>query len=413
MDEPKDYIALAVPVFFILIGVELLIQKLGKSDLYRFNDAITNISCGIGQQVLGVFVKMGLLSAYIWIESNYALTHISTTSVWSWVVLLFGVDFFYYWFHRMAHEISFFWGGHIVHHQSEEYNLSVALRQGAFQAFFSWVFYLPLAWIGFSWWQFVIVNQFQTLYQFWIHTRAIGKLPRWFEAIMNTPSHHRVHHGVNPKYIDKNHAGTFIIWDRLFGTFQKEEEEVVYGITKPLKSWNPVWANFDYFKDLFGVLFRVRSIGDFFRVLFKGPGWRPEYLGGPMKPMPVTPKSFTKFEVKISPALNYYVLTQYVFALGGASAFLFGAKHLDMNWRIGFGVLIAVSIMSLGTLLEARSWAPWLEALRLFTTAAVVVVFLQGHPLQVMISAGLAAFSLLSVAALFRLSKQNNSHLTI
>lgn len=396
MDKPTDYIALAVPVFFLLIGIELIIQKLSKTELYRFNDAITNISCGIGQQVLGVFVKMTLLAAYIWIEQNQAITHLPAGEWWTWVVLFIGVDFFYYWFHRLAHEISFMWGGHIVHHQSEEYNLSVALRQSAFQAFFSWVFYLPLAWLGFTWWQFVIVNQFQTLYQFWIHTKAIKKLPRWFELVMNTPSHHRVHHGVNPKYIDKNHGGTLIIWDRIFGSFQAEEEEVVYGITKPLKSWNPVWANFDYFKDLFGILFRVRSVGDFFRVLFKKPGWRPAYLGGPQLPQEVTPEQFKKFEVKVPPALNYYVLVQYALALGGASQFLFAAEKMDPGWRLGFGLLIAASIMTLGALLENRRWAPWGEMIRLLAAVAVVGAFLHGHSLQWIITGGIAGLVLLS-----------------
>lgn len=397
MDKPVDYIALAVPVFFLLIGLELLIQKLGKSDLYRFNDALTNISCGIGQQVLGVFIKTTILTAYIWIENHHALAIIPSTW-WSWVILLIGVDFFYYWFHRLAHEISFMWGGHIVHHQSEEYNLSVALRQSAFQAFFSWIFYLPLAFAGFHWVQFVVVNQFQTLYQFWIHTKAIKKLPRFLEYILNTPSHHRVHHGVNPKYIDKNHAGTFIIWDRLFGTFQEEEEEVVYGVTKPLKSWNPVWANFDYFKDLFSVLFRVKSMGDFFRVLFKGPGWKPAYLGGEELHKEVSPATFQKFDTQIPKGLNYYVLFQYAVVLGGASVFLFSADKMPKSWAIGFGLLIAFGIMTLGAVLEGKRWAFAGETIRLFAMAGMVTAFFSGTDYQWVsagVSAGIGSLSIL------------------
>jgi hypothetical protein len=258
------------------------------------------------------------------------------------------------------------------------------------------VFYLPLAFIGFNWIQFVVVNQFQTLYQFWIHTRTIGKLPWIIELIWNTPSHHRVHHGVNPKYIDKNHAGTFIIWDRMFGTFQKEEEEVVYGITKPLKTWNPVWANLDYFRDLFGTLSKCKNLKDALKVLFKGPGWRPDYLGGPQLPHEVTPQKFEKFETRISPGMNTYVLIQFIFVLLGASAFLFLAGKMEIGWRIAFGSMIAFSIAGLGELLEGRKRGMTFEFCRLAITAGLVAAFFKGTIFQWHIAMGLCAFVFLS-----------------
>ena len=153
-------------------------------------------------------------------------------------MLFLGVDCAYYWFHRIAHEYNAPWAGHVVHHSSEDYNLAVALRQGTFQGLFSWVFYLPLALLGFPPAWFAAMTSFDLLYQFWIHTRAIGKLGP-LEWVLNTPSHHRVHHARNPKYLDKNYAGTLIIWDRMFGTFQAEEEEPVYGLTKPLEQLEP------------------------------------------------------------------------------------------------------------------------------------------------------------------------------
>ena len=158
---------------------------------------------------------------YLYLFKHYAIFDISN-SFFNYALLFIGIDFFYYWFHRLAHEVSLFWGTHIVHHQSEDYNLSVALRQSSFQGFIAMFFYLPLAIIGFNPIAFVTINAFQTLYQFWIHTKTINKMPRWFEFVFNTPSHHRVHHGRNPKYIDKNHGGTLIIFDRLFGSFQAE-----------------------------------------------------------------------------------------------------------------------------------------------------------------------------------------------
>jgi sterol desaturase/sphingolipid hydroxylase (fatty acid hydroxylase superfamily) len=174
----------------------------------------------------------------------------------------------------MSHEINAIWATHIVHHQSEEYNLTVALRQSWFQAFFSTLFYLPLAWIGFDPITTVTVIAFNTLYQFWIHTELIKNMG-WFEWIFNTPSHHRVHHGSNPEYIDKNHGGTLIVWDRIFGTFQAEQVAPVYGITTPLRSWNPFHANFHYWNDLIQLSARASRATDKLKVFFAAPGWQP------------------------------------------------------------------------------------------------------------------------------------------
>lgn len=405
MDGAVDYIALAIPVFFLLIGVELIAEKVTRTQYYRFNDAVANISCGIGQQVLGIFIKTLLLLAYVWIYNNYKLADFPADQWWTWVLLFIGVDFFYYWFHRYAHEISIMWGGHIVHHQSEEYNLSVALRQGAFQTLFSWVFYLPLALIGFDPITFIIVNQFQTLYQFWIHTRAIGKIHPVFSYLFNTPSHHRVHHGINPQYIDKNHGGTLIIWDRLFGTFQAEEEEVVYGVTKPLKSFNAVWANFDYLRDVGRLALKTRSIKDFFKVFLMPPGWRPDYLGGPQKPGPVDSKSFKKFDFKVPKGINYYVLLQFVLVLGGGSLFLFKAGEFETFygaetawlWQITAGGLILLSLASLGGLLEGRKWSFFAEGFRLLTLTGLAPLLAPGTEQDIVVLLSMSGFSLISL----------------
>ena len=410
MSEAVNYIALAIPVFFLLIGVELLVGKLKRTQYYRFNDAITNLSCGITQQVGAVFLKTFLLLGYIFLYENYRLFDFPGDQWWTWVVLFIGVDFFYYWFHRYAHEISLMWGGHIVHHQSEEYNLSVALRQGAFQAFFSWIFYLPLGLIGFDPLAFVLVNQFQTLYQFWIHTKAIDRLHPAFEYVFNTPSHHRVHHGQNPQYIDKNHGGTLIIWDRMFGTFQAEEEEVVYGVTKGLKSWNPVWANLDYFRDMFRLAVRVRSLGDFVRVFTKPPGWRPDYLAEDGPKREVTARTFRKFDVLLPAGLNRYVLFQYVLVLVGATFFLFSSGKMEeifgagegLFWLVALAVMIVASVSTLGGLLERRRWAVYGEAARLLLASGMLSAMWRDEEWLVWGMLGLGAVALGSFAWLSR-----------
>lgn len=225
-------IVLSIPVFFVLNGIELLVERFTQHKLYRLPDAISNISCGITSQLSGLFLKIFGIGVYQFLFEKFAFFTRDNTTWWYWVALFLLVDFAYYWAHRMSHEVNLFWGGHVVHHQSEEYNLSVALRQSSLQVVWTFAFNLPIALLGFQTLDFVLVAAFNTLYQFWIHTETIGKLPRWIEFIFNTPSHHRLHHGRNPKYIDKNHAGSLIIWDRIFGTFQKKEEKLVLRASK-------------------------------------------------------------------------------------------------------------------------------------------------------------------------------------
>lgn len=355
----------AIPVFFLLIGLELLVARLRHTKLYAFPDAVSNLSCGIQQQVVGVLFKTILFAGYIWMYDHRIWTIPETW--WSFVLVFVGVDFFYYWFHRSTHEVSFLWGTHIVHHQSEEYNLSVALRQSAIQAFASHFFYWPLAFLGFSPTSFAVMATFQTLYQFWIHTRAIDKLHPAFEYLFNTPSHHRVHHGMNPEYIDKNHGGTLIIFDRWFGTFQAEKAEPVYGVTVPLNNWNPVWAQIDYYAWLGKRLAEARSWADRMKMLFLKPGWLPTSLGGTIEAKPVSAGSFHKYATPTSSALATYVLVQFVILLVITFLFLKMAAEAPgmTTTNIALTSWIIWTTGSLGALLERRKWAWWSEILRL------------------------------------------------
>lgn len=371
MGEAVNYIALSIPVFFLLIGIEYLISKLKQTNLYRFNDAITNLSCGIGQQVLGVFLKTVIVLLYVFVYDNYRFFTIPG-GLLTGIALFIGIDFFYYWFHRLAHEISVLWGSHVVHHQSEEYNLTVALRQGWVQSVFSVFFYLPLAFLGFNPILFLSINAFQTLYQFWIHTRTIGKLPKPIEYIFNTPSHHRVHHGLNPKYIDRNHGGTLIIFDRIFGTFQEEEEEVVYGVTQQPNSWNPLWLNIEYWAWMWGVFVKAQTWTDRWKVLFNEPGWQPAYLGGASHPKLVTPQTFHKYDTYIPMSLNYYVMVHYLVILAGTTFFLFSADTMDTLAKTAITGLVIFSLITIGAIFEKRRWVWVAELLRLLLVAGII-----------------------------------------
>ena len=365
-------IVLSIPVFFVLIGAELLYdwRKNKGERLYRWNDSFTNISCGIIDQVTGVFAKLFTVTAY---AAVFAL--VAPLRIWEFPVtgltfaLTFVVgDFFYYWSHRISHQVTVFWTGHVVHHQSEEYNLSVALRQGAFHKILMFWIYLPMAALGFPVEWFVLAMAFNLLYQFWIHTEIIPKLGV-FEWLFNTPSHHRVHHGRNPKYIDRNHGGVFIIWDRLFGTFQAEEETPTYGITQPTETFNPVWAHLQPYARLYHELKGIPNRTDKVRFLFKSPGWYPASMGGPL--VVPEPTESPTFDWALPRALNVYLFGQYVVLIAATSVFLFGLAKLP-NWsKVLFVVIILWTLAGLGGLFDRSTWGFRLEWCRIAVLAGI------------------------------------------
>ena len=281
---------IAIPIFLIFIIIEFFATRKKHPEYYRLNDTITNLNIGVSHLLFKLLTTGLLLSAYVFVMEKFAVLHLHGITAYIVVLILF--DFCFYWAHRFGHEINLFWGAHVVHHQSEEYNLSVALRQSWIHSFLAFIFFLPIAFLGVDVLTLGICASINSFYQFWIHTKAVHRMPKWFEYIFNTPSHHRVHHGVNPKYIDKNHGGMFIIWDRIFGTFQAEEEAPTYGITTPLKSWNPAWANIEYYVMLVKKA-KPYSFTDKLKLIFAKPGWQPNAFGGQLA-IPAVDKSTPK-----------------------------------------------------------------------------------------------------------------------
>lgn len=364
-------IVLSIPIFFILIGIELVVERLSHRKLYRLPDSIANLSCGITSQLSGLFMRVLAIGVYEVIYSNLAFFTLERNWMY-WLVLFLLTDFAYYWAHRMSHEINLFWGGHVVHHQSEEYNLSVALRQSSFQVVWTFAFSLPIAFLGFNTLDFALISALNTLYQFWIHTETINKMG-WFEYIFNTPSHHRVHHGRNPKYIDKNHAGSLIIWDKMFGTFQAEEERPTYGITKPINSWNAVWANFSHYAEMAKEMKMIPSWGDKIKYMFKKPGWLPDYLGG-YRPAPeVDKRTYHKYDTPHPVQLNYYVLFQYVICLGVTAFFLFKQAQFTLGEKAIATTLISIWVVNCGVLFESKKWVQYSEWIRILTYSLLLI----------------------------------------
>ncbi|MCC6936811.1 MAG: sterol desaturase family protein [Flavobacteriales bacterium] len=395
-----EYIALSIPLFFLLIGLELMWSAWSGRKVYRFADFVANLGCGIGSQVVSAFSKTLIFAVYLAVYDHARLfTLPSTPLVWLLTFLL--IDVLYYWFHRLSHEVNFLWAAHIVHHQSEEYNLSVALRQSWWQGLFSFWFYVPVALLGVHPLVIVTVGAFVTLYQFWIHTKAVDKLGpiEWF---FNTPSHHRVHHGSDPKYIDRNHAGTLIIWDKLFGTFQPEEEEPVYGITTPLGTWDPLKANFHYWVELGALAKRCTSLADKVRVFLKPPGWHPAYLGGFQGPREKDKATYVKFDTPVTRATMWYVAVQFTLLLAITTWFLFQHMHLPAWTEWAMAGVIVFWLMNLGLLLDGRTKAVDLEALRIALSTALGIAInaltWSGDWIGLVITAG--AFSMIHLVVL-------------
>ncbi len=395
-------IILSIPIFFLLIGLEVGYGFVKNRKLYRLNDALTNISCGIVEQLTGVFAKVFTVAAYHFIYTHFAIFELADT--WYWIVLAFiGTDFMYYWAHRKSHEVNLFWLGHVVHHQSEDYNLSVALRQSTFQKMFTFYFYFPLAFIGFKTEWFLLASAVNLLYQFWIHTEVIGKMPAWYSYIFNTPSHHRVHHGRNPEYIDKNHAGSLIIWDRMFGTFTAEKEKPTYGITTPVNTWNPVTANLRPFAELYRELKRIPGFWNKVRFTFAPPGWYPKELGGYKPAPPLEKDAYRKYHVSLSPALNVYLLVQYGVVLGFTALFLFNLDTFSIGMKMAITLIMVLSVASIGSLFENRERGIRLEILR-FVLSCAVVLFLYGSGIAAAwMPLFLLSFAAVSLAALHRI----------
>lgn len=362
---------MAVPVFFLMIGVEAWIAHRRRAGLYRLSDSVNSLSCGMAQQAMDVALKLWDFGFYAFVYAHLALFELDPSSVLVWIGGAIAVDFLYYVFHRASHRVNALWAGHIVHHQSEEYNLTTALRQSALAGVMSPLFYWPLALLGLPPAVFITLSTLNTLYQFWIHTRLVGKLGP-LELVLNTPSHHRVHHGIDPQYIDKNYGGILIVWDRLFGTFEPEREEPAYGTVKPLASWNPIWANLEHWSRMLSMARRTRRLADKLRVLVAPPEWQPADLGGPVAIPPVDHASRVKYDPK-SPLAGYVAVQLALTAL----AVLRILTSYESAPPLETGVVIAwiaASLLACGGLLESKPWALPVELARQLTAPALALL---------------------------------------
>ncbi|MCY1282633.1 Fatty acid hydroxylase superfamily protein [compost metagenome] len=396
-----NYILYAVPFFFLLIFLELLADHWRGLRSYRLADAINSLSAGVLSTTSGLLTKVVGLLSYTFAWQHWGLFELSAGNPWVWVFAFVFYDFCYYWNHRLGHERNVLWAAHSVHHQSEEYNLSTALRQTSTGFLFGWIFYLPMALAGVPPLVFLTVGALNLLYQFWVHTRHVPKLG-WFEWLFITPSNHRVHHAQNPVYMDRNYGGVFIVWDRLFGTFQEEldEEPVVFGVTTPLRSWNPLWANLQFYAALWQDAVRAASWWDKLRIWFMRTGWRPADVAARYPLAKPDLANFVKFAVPLGRGAQVYATLQFaVYVLGGTYLLGWGESWPLAGQLLGWGWM-AFGLYVLGTWLENRAWALRLEWARLLLNLPLLWLAQQAG----LLPAGLEAWSLLGLYSLLSLA---------
>jgi alkylglycerol monooxygenase len=386
-----NYIALAIPFFFLLIGVEVWAARRRRVRAYRFADAVVDLACGMTQQVLLVFFAAALAAAYAWTYAHLALVRFAPGSPWPWLVAFVAVDLGYYGWHRLSHEVNVLWAVHVVHHQSEDYNLAVALRQAVASTVTILPFHLPIALLGVPTVVFLTVESFSTLYQFWIHTELVGKLGA-LERVVNTPSLHRVHHATNPRYLDRNYGATLIVWDRLFGTYEEEREKPVYGITKPLACFDPLWAQVHYWVELARASRAAPRLADKLRVWVAHPAWRPPWLPEAPRAAPAG-----KYDPRPARGLVAYVAANLVLAVLATTALLLWQGSLAPAARAVVAAVILLTIAGWGALLERRRWALPVEAARLALAAGAAIAWLRGSAPLALLAGGV----MLAAVAMF------------
>lgn len=368
-----------IPVFVLLIGIELLYSRVQRKSFYFLSDSITDMSLGMMSRLSDAFVLLGIYALYASVQQfslvrldgyflDFSAPYPGIRSALFWMLAFVLLDFLFYWSHRISHEVNILWASHVVHHSSEEYNLSVALRQSALRNAITCIFYLPLAVLGLPWMIFLTVDALNRLYQFWVHTKFIPEnaIPGAFSFVFVTPSHHRVHHAVNDPYIDKNYGGMFILWDRLFGTFRMETEEPVFGTVKRLKSYNPLFANVHVFVDIYKNIRADLEAGlgrTSFYHLWKKPSSYP--VDSTMRMEQIRRD---EYRLALNPSTAWLAFLQFVALLGLSVLFLKSFGPMDWIFRLSFFLLLICGFYLNSRILQRQRFPAW--AILLFWAVA-------------------------------------------
>ena len=401
-----NLVVYAVPFFILAIILEWLYGLARHRNTFRLNDSISSLFLGVLSQARR-FVTLGIGGYVYYLITQYFSLPLMDASHWfTWVLATVLYDLCYYWLHRMGHERTILWAAHVAHHQSEDYNLTTALRQTSTGFLLGWVFYIPMYLLGIPAEVVVTVGAINLIYQFWVHTEHVPKLG-WYEWVFVTPSNHRVHHAQNDIYLDRNYGGIFILWDRLFGTFQEElaSEPPVYGIRGALKSWNPVRALTHIYVDMFRDSWHTARWRDKLRVWVGRTGWRPEDVARRFPHTKTDLAGFRKFDPAVSPLVGCYAFAQLVAAV----VLLDYMQKTSLTYWGGFALWATLLAGTVTTALWLEGWHPqrllrW-ELLRLAALSLLLLAAWSAGAGSVILLAG-TVYSLANLLLLFLLRRR-------
>ena len=366
-------IAFGVPIIFSLIGLEYYFSKKKGKNYFSFTSSISNISIGIAERLAQLFLAGYFILVFQFVYDHFAIFNIKENII-SWIIVFLLTDLIWYWYHRLSHEVNILWGAHIVHHSSDEYNYTVSLRITIYQSFIRLAFGLALPIIGFPVPMLLISISVLGIYQFFIHTRFIKSLG-FLESILVTPSNHRVHHGSNEIYLDKNYGGILIIWDKLFGTYQSETEDVRYGLTKQVNSNSFLWLHFHYWLELIEHIKATCGIRNKIKILFGSPNELKLNYEEKLRSKYLSETNLTDSQINKDnfPQLYNYINVQLFFSL--ALLFVLYLIDLSPSTNFLFSVIITTTIINCGAILEQKNWVFKVEILRLIAIYILVVSF--------------------------------------
>ena len=406
--DSSIFITYAVPVFFLMIGIEFIFGVIKGTNNYRLNDSIAAISLGLISR-LPPLLNLGIQGVvWTYVATNLNMSLMPKDSWVTWVIAFLFYDLCYYWMHRMSHEVKVLWASHVVHHQGEEFNLSTALRQTSSGWLWKWVFYIPMFMVGIPGEVFFTVAAINLLYQFWVHTEHIKTLGP-LELIFITPSNHRIHHAQNPEYIDANYGGVFIIWDRIFGTYIPERDDLkpIYGTVKPLRSWNPIWSNLEIYHQMIRDTIHTKTLKNKIKVWFSSTRWRPEDVYEKFPHVTNDLEDFEKYDPDANRTTKFFTSVQFIINSSISTIIIFTIADQSYLQSCMLAIMLVASTTLVTSIIENKKWGYQSELARsIFTILLFAFEIFDPNLLASQVFFYQSIFSIVFIAVYLPINKQ-------